>query len=233
MTLVQCDVPKDWILDFSQCLYEWQGLEAGALALLAAMIGAYFLWRQVSQTDRIEAGRLARQHSAIRATLPLTLSGLCETLRKMLIALDATKREGNAPGAEDRFSPPDNPAEHVRNLQSVIASTNDRSVIEPITEIIREMQLLWARIEFLRSGERYSRVGLDQELNGHILQAAKTYALVESLFEYARSEAQTGPSQVPWERTESIIFHLRIENAELVELIREELKSSPSFWTLD
>lgn len=230
--LAQCDAPRDWIADFSQCLYEWQGIEAGILALLAAGIGAYFLWLQVSQSDRIEAERLAREHSAVRATLPLTLSGLCETLREMLIALDATKRENNAAGAEDRFSPPQNPIEHVQELKAVIASTNDRGVIEPIAEIIREMQLLWARVDFLRGRERHNRAGLDRELNGHILQAAKTYALIESLFEYARAEAQAGPSHVPWARAESIIFHLRIENAELVEMIRDSLKHSPSFWTL-
>lgn len=230
---VQCDIPADWTANFSQCLYEWQGIEAGLLALIAALIGAFYLRRQISQHEKLETERLDRQHNAVRTTLPLTLSGLCESLRLMLVALDAAKRDVIANGLTTNFEPPRTPVEHVRELHAVVASTSDNSVVKPIANIIRELQTLWARVSLLKNpDEQKSRAGLKEEINRWIIQTAQTYALVESLFDYARAEAESGPTAVSWERAESIIFFLRIEDKDLVDIIKDALKRSTDFWTL-
>lgn len=230
---LHCDVPADWINDFSQCLYEWQGLEGGGIALAAAGLGAWFLWRQIAQSDRHELERLQRQHLAVRATLPLTLSGLTESLKQMLWALHAIKGDVNKNGFTTQFDPPNAPTQHVIELQSVIASTDKQRVIEPISEIIRQIQTLWSRVEVLKNDrEQRSRAGLELNIDDWIIQTAKIHALVESLFDYARAESEDGPNEVAWQRVESVIFHLRIESPALVDRIKRGLERSANFWSI-
>lgn len=230
---LRCEVPADWASDPDQCLYEWQGLEGGALALAAALLGVLFLKRQIKQSDRHERERLQRQENAVRATLPLTLNGLIESLRRMLLALDGVKAEVREKGFASNFDPPATPTEHIAELQDVIASTDRRTVIEPILQIIREIQTLWARVETLRDErEQKRRAGLEQNIDDWIIQSAQIHALIEGLFDYARAESNDGPTAVGWERTESIIFHLGIESKTLVERIKRGLEKSPNFWTL-
>jgi hypothetical protein len=231
---VRCGVPIDWANDFSQCLFEWQGLGGGAIALAAAGLGAWFLWRQIAQSDRHERERLQRQHNALRATLPLTLSGLAESLKRMLLALHAVKAEVRQSGFTTKFDPPGTPAQYVIELQSIIASTDKLKVIEPISEIIRQIQTLWARVEVLKNErEQRSRAGLELNIDDWIVQSAQIHALIESLFEYARAESEDGPNDVSWERAESIIFHLRIESAALTERVKRGFEKSPNFWSVD
>lgn len=231
---LQCAVPNAWVTSFSQCLFEWQSLEGGGLALLAAALSIWFLRRQINQSDRHENERLQRQHNAARATLPLTLSGLIDPLREMLVALHAAKSEVEQHGISTSFMPPSTPSNFVSELQSVIASTNNRTVIEPISQIIREIQTLWARVRVLNDerGQR-RQAGLSRNVDEWIVQAAQIHALVESLFDYARGERDNGPTEVSWGRVESPIFQLGIESATLAELTRAGLAKSSNFWTID
>jgi heme exporter protein D len=219
--------------DFSQCLYEWQGLEGGLLALVAAILGAVFLSRQIRQSDRHERERLHREHSAVRATLPLTLSGLVEHLRGMLLALNAVKADLREHGSTRAFNPPAVPAQYVVELQSVIASTDQPDVVEPISEIIRQIQTLWARVEVLQNQrDQARRAGLHLNVDDWIIQAAQIHALTESLFDYARAESTQGPKAVSWERAESVIFQLGIETSNLVECVKRGVEKSENFWTI-
>lgn len=230
---LRCSVPTEWAGHFSQCLYEWQSLEVGILALIAAGMSVYFLHRQISQSDRHEKERLQREHSSIRATLPLSLSSLVDPLRQMLISLNAAKLEVRQNRISTNFVPPDAPAEHVAELQGLIASTNKKSVVEPVAQIIREMQTLWARVKTLQDPrEQRRRAGLIDNIDEWIVQAAQIHSLIESLFEYARDEKDEGPKFVRWERVSSIIFQLGIESQNLNEMIRRGVEKSPNFWSL-
>ncbi|CAO1649879.1 hypothetical protein [Parasphingorhabdus sp. NYA22] len=229
-----CDIPADWINDFSQCLYEWQGIEAGALALLAALIGAIFLNRQISQNERHEVERIARQHKAVRATLPLALSGLCETMRQMLLELNDAKIVVRKQQYTKDFNPPATPDQHLSEFQAVIISTDAPSVVEPISEIIRQIQTLWSRVEVLQNKtEQERRAGLVENIDDWMIQSAQIHAMVESLFKYSRSVEEMGPSEVSWERVESVLFQLEMEDKELVKRINAYTKKSKNFWTLN
>lgn len=228
---VRCETPIDWWDNFSQCLYEWQSLEAAILALIAAAISVYFLRRQIQQTDHQESKRLRRQHNAVRTTLPLTLSGLGQTLRKMLMALNAAGVKVRRQGYVDDFQAPETPVSHIAELQAVVASTDDPSVTELISRIVREIQILWSRVEMLTDRAQQERTaGLMESIDDWIIQAAQAYALSESLFRYARMEDDSGPSEVTWERAETILFVLNIESQSLVKRVREGLERSNSFW---
>ena len=212
-------------------LYNWQTLLAALIAFVGAILTIRNIRDQISQADRHEHERLRRQHNAVRATLPLTLSGLIATMREMLLALNEAKVEVRRDGAASSFDPPPSPSQHIEELKDVIATTDEVSVFEPISEIIRQIQTLWARVELLRSRrEQRRRAGLEQDINSWIMQSAEIHALVESLFEYARSETDQGPDNVPWERVESIIFQLGIEERALVDEIRRGLERSPDYW---
>lgn len=231
---VRCVAPENWANDFSQCLYEWQGLEGGFLALVAAAVSIFFLRRQIMLSDKHEGQRLQRQQNAARATLPLTLSGLIESLRSMLLALELARIEVKAKGQADDFEPPHTPTEHIAELQAVIATTDKDSVIKPMSQIIREIQTLWSRVGDLRDqAAQRRRVGLEQNIDEWIVQAAQIHALIESLFDYARAETEDGPSSVSWERAESVIFQLGIESTSLKNAIQRKLEKSPNFWTLN
>lgn len=69
------------ILDSANCFEFWvnryQTFLSGMIALIAAGIGAAFLYMQIAQSDRQEAERVQRKHDAARSMLPLALSQIC------------------------------------------------------------------------------------------------------------------------------------------------------------
>ena len=69
-----CDIPADWSADFSQCLYEWQALEAGGLAIIAAIIGYFAIRQQIQHSKELERQRLKRVFEARRSTCLLYTS---------------------------------------------------------------------------------------------------------------------------------------------------------------
>lgn len=62
----------------SDWLYRWQTIIGSMIALAAALLGSYLLYRQIAQADRIEERRRERRFDAVRAVLPLSLSTLIE-----------------------------------------------------------------------------------------------------------------------------------------------------------
>ena len=90
---LHCRLPTDWFSDPSLCWFEWQTLVSGLLAVAAAGFTVRYLKKQISLSDKQERDRLRRQHEATRATLPLTLSGLINAMRKMLSELEQAKVE--------------------------------------------------------------------------------------------------------------------------------------------
>ncbi|MGV3513320.1 MAG: hypothetical protein ACO1OX_15065 [Novosphingobium sp.] len=230
---VQCAVLTDWFNDFSQCLYEWQGIEGGILALIAAYFSIRALRRQIEQAERHENERLDRQHNAVRATLPLTLSGLIENCQNMLTALNDAKRIDLDVDASTEVYLPPVPAAHISELQDVISSSRSDHLPAYIGKIIQEIQTLYAQVSTLNNRqERQRRVGLDRDIDIWILQAAKIHALVEGLFDYARYKVSKPPTSAAWERVESAIFQRGVESQALVEMVRQGLNESPTFWAI-
>lgn len=224
---------RDTVAILGRWIYDWQTLLSGLLALFAAVVTVRNLKKQILQGKKQENDRLRRQHGAARATLPLTLSGLVETMRQILAALHQVKSDLKQQSLVQNFNPPPPPTEAIEELQQIILSTDKPDVIQPISEIIRQMQTLWARVEVLRDPtQQAARAGLSIELNDWIIQAAKVHALIESLFDYARCEAENGPANVKWERAESVLVQMYIYDEALKAIVQRKFKKSPSFWQL-
>ncbi|HMT44595.1 MAG TPA: hypothetical protein PKA59_08565 [Chakrabartia sp.] len=206
---------------------------SGFLALIAASFTIGYLHKQISQTEKIEKDRLRRQMNAARSTLPLTLAGLCASIREIISCVYAAKSPIRFFGYTQNNVFPSLPVQHISELQLVISSTDNDTVSEPISEIIREMQTLWSRIEILNNRtEQERRAGLLHEVNTYLVQAAKIHALTESLFEFSRRQSEDGPNEVSWERVSSIFLQLNVLDEDLNQLIKEGIEQSPHFWVL-
>ena len=155
-------------------------------------------------------------------------------MRQMLFALNDAKIEVRKQQYTRNFKAPVTPDQHISEFQSVILSTDELSVVEPIAEIIRQIQTLWSRVDVLQNrAEQERRAGLLQNIDEWMIQSAQIHAMVESLFKYSRSAEEMGPSEISWERVEMILFQLGIEDKELVERINTLSKKSKNFWTLN
>jgi len=229
---LQCDLWADWLVHASQCAYDWQTLIAGLLALGAAAITAFFLRKQIRQTEKLHQAELQRRHSAARATLPLTLSGMIENVEEMMEALHAAKQEiSDHLHNQLNFELPPVPANHIAELQEVIASTERQDVIELISEIIGEIQILWARARILvDERERRHLAGLKQHIDEWIILSAQIYALVEVLFPYARSETDEVPVSASWSQVTSVISRSNMTTPEIEQIIERRSASSENFW---
>ncbi len=205
-------------------VHSWQDLIAGGLAVLAAIGGAILLNRQIRQTEKHEQSRLSRRFNAARATLPLTLSGLCAYATSMMGELSQIRSVFNHVGDNQmppRFNPPAPPVELVSSLQEVIEATDRDNVVDVISEIIGEMQVLSGRVAMLHDETQNRRVvGLAQNVDEYMLQAARIYALASSLFEFARREDETGPTEVSWENELSGLNLMHIRDDQFPDLFR-------------
>ena len=196
-----CDVHAEWYYDLSQCLFEWQGLAGGILALFAAMLGATLLWKQINQSEMHRRDELERRHIAAKLTMPLALSVLGEAVQKMAneIAeeletyqadefdrtLDSILSEKEP---KKRFSSTMVPSEVLGTFERFVETLSDPSDIKHISELIASLQIFISRFNDLHlegAGAKFS-------LEGLLLDAATVKVLNDAIFNYARNVAE-GP----------------------------------------
>lgn len=230
------DLPH-WMQIAGKWLYDWQALVAGGLAIIAAFIGARAIYRQTKQAAQIERDQLSRHHRAVRATLPLTLSGICHAAIAMLKALSEAQRtiaEPSAYGLAGNFDAPSPPTEHISELRQVIESTDDELVLAPLLEIIREAQTLWSRVGALNDQVEMKRMAAPaQQIDEYMLQSAQIYALAEGMFDYARERCETGPASIGWNRVFTALFIARFEqhtHPNLFAIIQRRSENLEYFW---
>lgn len=193
--LVRCATPPDWVSNFSQCLYDWQGLEAAVLALFAAGISVVFLRRQINQQQVDRADEIARRHNAARLTLPLALAAVSELVQK--IADEAAEEfekfgpdgfsktfDAILEGGEPRhtFDPLALPNEVIGSIEKFVASLANPRDIRHVAELVASIQILLSRY----NGFDLQQAGAQHNLSGLLLDAAKVKLLNEKIYNYAR-----------------------------------------------
>jgi hypothetical protein len=191
---VKCSVPADWVSNFSRCLYDWQTLEAGVLALIAAGFSVYFLSRQISQQQLHRADELSRRHNAARLTLPLTLASVTSLVQSIADEIAEEFESFGLDGAKtieavldkerekDRFDTKALPREVLGSFEAFVASLHSQRDVRHIAELVASVQILLSRFntfDLKQPAVQHSLIGL-------LLDAAKVRLLTDSVFNYAR-----------------------------------------------
>jgi hypothetical protein len=173
---------------FIQGLYDWQSLVGAGLALLAALLGAVLLWRQIQSTERHEAERRRRRFAAARATLPMILDEIISYLELAMAWMTDThaKLKANPPGQIGEV--PQFPASVIGSLEKMIEASSVDGVAQACAEILSDLQTLRARMQSVPRASA-SRVGLESELEGYMLQSAELHYRVGLLFPFARGRS--------------------------------------------
>lgn len=223
-----CRVPSDWCGDFSLCLFEWQTLIGGILALFAGIVTVVLLWRQIRQTEDLHNDELSRRHLAQRATLPLTLSEICRSAKDTLKQLGSLRRQSNI--SQDSLDVSDiitiTDTSTVTIIQNLIENTKNMNLIRILCYLIQRLQISQSRLirkEFFPTSQ----------IDHRMIDIAQVYALAASLFNYARGDSADPPLAVEWDqvRTALNIAGLRRDAfPEVHALVDVHSRSRSWFW---
>ncbi len=225
-----------WLVSVGQWLYGWQTLVSGILAIAAAGVGSWLLYQQVTQSDKHEQKRLSRKFEAVRATLPLTLSGLCDFSTQMLMELARVRPTAayTATTSGNFINPPPAPAQLVQELKEVIEATDNKDVNLIISEIIREIQVLSSRVNGLNDKNQMKHVnGLEINIDEYMIQSIRLHALSESLFDFSRQETNFAPDNISWDRAYSTLSRYYIDEKkfpDLYKMLNARAKSRTILW---
>jgi hypothetical protein len=160
-------------------LDHWQTLVGAAIAIPFAALAILFPVLQ-------EANRRRRHFAAMRASMPLRLSLVCDYATDMMHALGGILR---GPHDDGSVAEPEIPPGLVDGLETTIESLQNQRAISRLSDIIVEMQMLNSR---LKAPTRLHRDAL-------LLQAAIIWAQAASLFEFARRQTDWVSREVKWE----------------------------------
>lgn len=231
------DCVGQFLMAVGKWIYDFQTLITGLLAIGAAWIAATIAKGQLEAAkeqihvarEQIAAGTAEadqvreRRLRAVRATLPVTLSSICEYSQAVGSQLAASwPAAANLYPNDDngitnypvKAELPDIPFEQLESLELVLEFTDVEEVASRIESIMREMQVLAARIAPLRYG---AEIGTDW-LAGLIIQAATLYARAESLFTYARGKAPGVNTAPLWDRVLVALNIMKIYNLKVLEI---------------
>jgi hypothetical protein len=212
-------------------IYDFQTLITGLLAVGAAFYAARFAQKQVNAANsQIEVAReqiaVAKAQSdhergarlrAARASLPTTLSSICEFAQEAGKTLHAAWPSAAKLYPEDHHSNsvqpvkadlPLFPYELLESLERIVELTDAEDVAERIESILREAQIFSARTRPLVAG---TDINTDL-LAIHIIQAAALYARAESLFTYARRKTPGVNSANLWDRVFAALTLMRVDD---------------------
>lgn len=193
---LRCGVPSDWANDFSQCLFEWQGLEGGGLAILAALFGAKYLRRQIRQAQQHRQDDIDRRHIAAKLTMPLALSGVVEATQKIANEI-ASELETYGPEGFDRtleailgdranrkgFESIDVSADLIGVFERFVETLSRYGDIKHVSELIANLQILVSRFNQFD----LQSAGARSSLEALLLNAATVKALCGAMFNYVRN----------------------------------------------
>ncbi len=191
-----CQVPIDWVHNFDGCLYDWQTLLSGVLAVAAAVLGAIFLSRQIQQTEALNNAALQRRHNASRSVLPLALSGISGLLQSMASTIAEEIERINEPSdvgddgtfaimrlPRSKFDPLGLSPEHLAAVRDFVETLTRPSEVRHVAELTAQLQVLQARYNDFD----FSQVCVADRLHALLLNVAVVGALNDAIFNYARA----------------------------------------------
>lgn len=247
-----CSVPADWVSNFSQCVYDWQTLAAGVLALIAASFSVYFLSLQIRQQQVHRADDLSRRHNAARLTLPLTLAAVSELTQRIAneVGDEFEKFEPNgsrtiqavldANTDRARFDSLALPDNALTSFEDFVASLNDKHDLRHVAELVASTQIMLSRFNDFD----LNHIGAPSSLVSLLLDAAKVRLLTDRMYNYARFVEDSAFGIVgvltveeAWDqihaKAQGLVFHRPVPDRffpELAEQIAGYKKADASPW---
>ncbi|WP_294642471.1 hypothetical protein [uncultured Aureimonas sp.] len=185
---------------------DWEALVGSFVALLAALLGASAIRRQMRQTERIawEQRQQVDQHveearrrklRGLRAGLPLALSSASAHLTRIASDLRALHGRLRDPAADKDvpfvFAPL--PQDIVPPLQSIVELEDDDVARDSLISLASELQVLHANLRSLfdvHSSHRTHPTPLDVEVV--CARVAIVSGMVDILYNYARGTNEFG-----------------------------------------
>jgi hypothetical protein len=185
-------------------LYDWQTLVSGVLALGSAIWAGRLIQQQILQAAELEKDRRRRRFRSIRCTMPLLLRNVCEFSDEMVSSLIDYKDGILKRSAPEGLNFPKIELNIISEIREIIEFSDDDFLVQHLSEIVSEIQIILSRVADLRSfPEMSSMLGMAHTVDEYVLQAARLFALVEGLFDYSRDLQEAGPFQVEWSRVSS------------------------------
>lgn len=186
-------------------LRDWQTLAAGVLALAAAAITAFYLRKQIGQSELQERARIRRRHFAVRSILPLALSALtdyAEGSAKTLIAVLGHAKGKMIPRGSLVIEVPETPVSAIETLREMIEFSDDYTG-SYLASLIAQIQVQRSRLVDLReylapsASSRAIVAVVDVEI--YIFDAAVIHAVASQFFRYARRATHQPPTMINWD----------------------------------
>lgn len=194
-----CRAPKDWILDSSQCLYEWQTLLGTFAAVAVGVTTVWYLRRQIRQAEETSSTLRKAKLQVARAKLPMASSATAAHAKRCIEALDIIEPSITA---HARVAPPiamaPFPDAAEETFDAFLAATDDENGLFSVAAIYAEQQVLAARMEDMHLNPSEHSLAIDY----YYLQPIVMHALAMNLLAYGRREAAI-VSKIGWDDIKS------------------------------
>lgn len=159
------------------------------VALLSAALALAGIFLQIDKTEEVARLDRYRQLQSARAFLPSVLSSFCQIAQN---GIEQSNELGlrKLPETEREVSvSPLIPNEQIINvMRDILRYCDDANIAERIAQILREHQISLARWDGCFDA---NLVVVESDVRHRTVAWAYIYALIESLFEYARGEEET------------------------------------------
>lgn len=208
--IVQQPPSHDWL----QVAKDWQSLEAGALAIIAALIGACALYGQTKTNIDLEKARLSRQLRARRAVLPLTLSSLHGWSDACGRSLLRTYHQANGSAVllANAQNIPRVPPEAVPSLERFVEACDEAGAVS-VSNLIGDIQIFEARTQSfgLPSSGIGQRNVLCADIESHLIGIGTIAAQIGTLFDYSRRRSEETKARPNWDEVRSALSLMRCD----------------------
>jgi hypothetical protein len=171
-----------------------------------------------------QARRLARER-AMRASLSPVLSAYCAWAADLCGRLVELPSDRPAAEARASFAAPSAAPELALALVQVIEAAQDETVFARAAKLIGNAQIVSARLTMI--GDKGITLTA-HNIDSFLLDVLVLYAQASSLFDYARFQADTAPSPLPWDAVSNAVDSLGLRGPrfngllEMIDRLKDE-----------
>lgn len=167
-------------------LNRYQTLITGLIALVAAVMTVGVVRQQMAQIERHEEQRRRREENAVRAVIPLAVSGISDYARECTARLSQIKVEEGKRVYPTGFTVPELNKDLIVNLRDGIRYA-DRQTATQIHEMLAWLQIQNSRLRAIASSRPDdTSIIVPHNIERAILDAATLDVLASRLFQYGR-----------------------------------------------